>query len=372
MMDTGDIAFWFFMLPIVSVYTIFLAVVIYWLLQAQKRMFVGKLYDKSTERGVSVIIPFRNEVNNIQGLIDSIKLQNNGYLNIEFVFVDDHSEDHTGEYIKERIPAGYDISVIQSDGEGKKAALLTGIKNAKYEVILTVDADCRFEQDSISYMYDEFIRYNLNLLCGPVRLSGNSDFERSQAIESAVLVTISSVFLNHRMPATCNGANMMYDKNLFFELGAFDQKGEHASGDDDLLMQKFAHYNMKKVMYVLNSACMVTSKASPDLKGFLDQRLRWLSKRKAYIYPYNRFLHLLFLLKTLFLVLLPLELLLSFHQTIYLLSCLLLSDLLLFLTLKDKFELKYTPLFFVYQLYPILLLFKLRRTSIVWKGREIR
>ncbi|HEY1046003.1 MAG TPA: glycosyltransferase [Bacteroidia bacterium] len=360
------------MLPVVSVYTIFMAVVIHWLGKDQKRMFVGKHYDKTNGNGVSVIIPFRNEVNNIQGIIDSIELQNNTNLNIEFVFVDDHSEDHTSEYIKEKTPTGYDVSVILSDGEGKKAALLTGIKNAKYEIVLTIDADCTFERDSIYCMYDEFVRYDLNLLCGPIRLSGNSDFEKSQAIESAVLVAISSVFLNHRKPATCNGANLMYKKSLFFELGAFDHKGWHASGDDDLLMQKFAQYNMKKVMYVLNSECMVTTKACPDLKSFMDQRLRWLSKRKAYIYSYNRYLHLLFLLKTLFLVLLPLELFLSFHQTFYLLCCILLSDLLLFMKLRDKFKLKFTPLFFIYQFYPVLLLFKLGRTSIIWKGREIR
>lgn len=372
MMGIDGIAFWFFMLPIVLVYTITLAFVIFRLKHNQNRMFVGKLYCKTTGSGVSVIVPFRNEINNIQGIIDSIELQNNAYLNFEFVFVDDHSEDHTREYIKGKIPAGYDVSVILSEGNGKKAALLTGIKYAKYEVILTVDADCSLVHDSIYCMYDKFSRYRLNLLCGPIRLSGNSEFERSQAIESAVLVAISSVFLNHHMPATCNGANLMYKKSLFFELGAFDHKDLHDSGDDDLLMQKFAQYNMKKVMYVLNTACMVTTKACPDLKTFMNQRLRWLSKRNAYLYPYNLMLQCLFLLKTIFLVLLPIELYLDFQHSLLLLVVVLVADFSLFLSLKKVFRLRLTPLFFIYQLYPILLIFKIRRKDVEWKGRKIR
>lgn len=360
-----------FLSSIVLVYILVIAFVIYKIKRPQQSIYKGKRHKKA-KYGVSVIVPFRNEINGIKELINSIRLQSIEYLNMEFIFVDDHSDDHTAEYIRQTIPRAFDFKVIESSGVGKKAALVSGISQSKYGVILTVDADCVFEPNGIYYMYDTFRKYQPNLLCGPIRISGNSVFERSQAIESAALVAISSAFLNSQKPATCNGANLMYKKSLFFELGAFDHKGQHASGDDDLLMHKFAQYDIRKVRYTMDSVCMVTTAACPDLKSFVNQRLRWLSKRKAYLFPYNLMLQWLFLFKTVFLVLLPLELYLDFQHNLLFVIGVMLVDLAMFLSLKRAFKLRFTPFFFVYQLYPILLLFKIRRNEVEWKGRKIR
>ncbi|MEZ4922280.1 MAG: glycosyltransferase [Crocinitomicaceae bacterium] len=74
------------------------------------------------ERGifdVSVIIPFRDEALRIEALLDSInKLEIPSSLEVEFVFVDDHSSDQTAQIIKNKLKTTFRI--VQSNLKGKR------------------------------------------------------------------------------------------------------------------------------------------------------------------------------------------------------------------------------------------------------------
>ena len=45
--------------------------------------------------GVSIVIPFRNEANNLPDLLKSLEAQNYPKDQLEFILVDDHSEEMT-------------------------------------------------------------------------------------------------------------------------------------------------------------------------------------------------------------------------------------------------------------------------------------
>jgi glycosyltransferase involved in cell wall biosynthesis len=89
----------------------------------------------------SVIIPFRNEDKNLLKLINSFKQLDMSALNVEFIFVNDHSTDQFQEickHVKFKF-VSYDLPHGQT---GKKAALTYGIEKANGEIIVTTDADC--------------------------------------------------------------------------------------------------------------------------------------------------------------------------------------------------------------------------------------
>jgi cellulose synthase/poly-beta-1,6-N-acetylglucosamine synthase-like glycosyltransferase len=148
-------------------------------------------------------------------------------------------------------------------------------------------------------MTDEYFGKNLNLLCGPIALSSNTLFQDFQQSESAAIVGISMVSLNQKMPSTCNGANLMFNREIFYKVGAYQGIDGVASGDDDLLMHKFCKFDMNKVAYSQNRDAMVYAQACTNINEFIHQRARWLSKRKLYLYNYNSNIHLFLALKLL-------------------------------------------------------------------------
>lgn len=115
--------------------------------------FIFYLYFKGNERvkpaprffpKVSIIVPAYNEAMNIERLIESIQYQDYPFECYEIIIVDDGSEDGTGE-----IAEKYDVKVIKHEKTlGKAKSLEDGIKIAKGDVIITMDADSYFADGS--------------------------------------------------------------------------------------------------------------------------------------------------------------------------------------------------------------------------------
>lgn len=93
---------------------------------------------------LSIIIPCYNEENRIRDLLKmleefSVKWENN----YELIFVDDGSEKPINEIINAWFEdKNVDFSILRlKENQGKGAALKEGVEKAKYDFILTVDAD---------------------------------------------------------------------------------------------------------------------------------------------------------------------------------------------------------------------------------------
>lgn len=322
---------------------------------------------------VTIIIPCRNEESQIRVVLESVLRQDYPLEKIEVIVVDDHSEDRTveviGEY-KRLLP----LKVIASDGKGKKEALKAGIAAASNDLIVTTDADSFAGSSWVSKMVSVYTSQNLEMLCGLIQLEGVGLFGELQQAESAAVVGISAVMLNRGKPATCNGANLMFNKSVFNMLGGYEGHDQIASGDDDLLMHRFADRDMTKVRYNMDPGAKVFSLTSATIPEFMHQRKRWISKSKAYLYGYNRNIQVVVVLQ-----------LLGFYAMCYLLFTPLLpiaNWFIIFKYLVDliygtrlrkliNFKRQYILLMPVYQLYliPLLLTGWLVKTK--WKGRTI-
>ena len=91
---------------------------------------------------LSVIIPVYNEVNNISEIIKRVQVTK---LATEIIVVDDGSEDGT-RAILQKLDGKKKIRVIlHAKNQGKGAAVVTGLKAAKGEILLIQDADLEYD-----------------------------------------------------------------------------------------------------------------------------------------------------------------------------------------------------------------------------------
>ena len=195
---------------------------------------------------LSIVIPFKNEEKNIPALFASIIELNYSRELFEIIFVDDNSDDDTVNLIhscfsKEQ-SKGIDFLVINSVSTSKspkKDAITTAINKAKYEWIITTDADCilpKYWLDS----FDEFIQLNdVVSIAAPVAyLETNSFLSRFQVLDFLSLQAATIGAFGIKKPFLCNGANFAYKKDIFNQLNGFVGNTDIASGDDIFLLEK--------------------------------------------------------------------------------------------------------------------------------------
>ena len=103
---------------------------------------------------ITVLIPVRNEAENITALIDSLANQSH-IEELEIIFIDDSSEDGTGKLLNEAKSAGAPITIVNAptlpnNWLGKPWALQQGFLAARGEIIVTLDADVRLLPNAIA------------------------------------------------------------------------------------------------------------------------------------------------------------------------------------------------------------------------------
>lgn len=328
--------------------------------------------------GVSVLIPFRNEALNLENCLNSFVLQNNVSFPYELILIDDGSDDQSAAVI-EKFISRLPLQMISSNGVGKKAALQTGIETAQYNIVYTIDADCVLGPNTLHYMSNKFVSENLNMLCGLVNLTpAKGIFQNLQTAESAALVGISAIMLNAGKPATCNGANLMFRKDVFLQLKGYENYKHLSSGDDDFLMHAFFNFNSQACRYAMHKNAVVSTKPENSLNTFFSQRARWASKRKHYIFQYNTFLFVLMGLKFLAFWSMLFFMVISFfywgdNTPLLFLLLLYISELTFAKRLQKALQLNYLFVFILplYQFYLPLVLIYSKFFKISWKGRRI-
>jgi glycosyltransferase involved in cell wall biosynthesis len=100
---------------------------------------------------LSVVIPIRNEEENIQILYSKLKeVLNKTGKSYEVIFIDDGSTDNSFEVLQELKKKNKTLKVIQfGEGYGKSYALSAGFSLAKGKYIITIDGDLQDDPEEI-------------------------------------------------------------------------------------------------------------------------------------------------------------------------------------------------------------------------------
>lgn len=235
---------------------------------------------------VSILIAARNEEENIGRTIECILQQDYPQDLLELIVVDDHSTDRTAEIV--RSYAGQGVKLLQLTvgdklNSYKKYAITKAIDAASGEIIVTTDADCRMGPKWVKTVMQYFEEHDSYLVSSPVIYSEErSFFEELQTLEFLYLIGLGAAGIGNGNPTTCNGANLAYRRDVFFEMGGFKGIDNLASGDDELFLHKVAEKYAHKIGFCKSRDAVVFTDAKPDLASFISQRKRWASKSTKY------------------------------------------------------------------------------------------
>ncbi|MEU4193232.1 glycosyltransferase [Kribbella sp. NPDC026611] len=118
---------------------------------ARKARLRGSSWGPPVTEPVSVIVPAYNESAGIEAAIRSLVASDHP---LEVIVVDDGSTDGTADLVEAlRIPG---VRVIRQANAGKPVALNTGLRAARFELIVMVDGDTVFEPDAVRMLVQPF------------------------------------------------------------------------------------------------------------------------------------------------------------------------------------------------------------------------
>ena len=238
---------------------------------------------------ISVIIPARNESKNLPSLLESLSKQTYPVHLFEVLIIDDHSTDHTASIIKNYAAPNIKAISLQQYIDSneinsyKKRAIEIGIQQSGGTLILTTDADCYLPENWLQTIAVFYEQYRPAFIAAPVAINCRMRFiEIFQALDFMTLQGITGASVHKKIHSMCNGANMAYEKNAFYEVDGFKGIDNIATGDDMLLMHKIYKRYPERLMFLKSRDVIVQTAPVKTITAFFNQRIRWASKADKY------------------------------------------------------------------------------------------
>jgi cellulose synthase/poly-beta-1,6-N-acetylglucosamine synthase-like glycosyltransferase len=240
----------------------------------------------------TIIVPFRNEAENLPILLNSFSKLNYPRELFEVILVDDAS-DFRLQIADCRLQITT-IDNIRVSNSPKKDAITTAMQIVKTDWVITTDADCVVPENWLLAL-DNFIQLHpVSMIAGAVTYDcQNSFLHHFQQLDLASLQGATIGSFGIKKGFMCNGANFAYTKSFFQKLNGFDGNTTIASGDDVFLLQKALAQYPKKVAYLKSENTIVTTKPVDDWTSLFYQRVRWASKTTSYQSTFGKRLGLL-------------------------------------------------------------------------------
>lgn len=228
-----------------------------------------KIPEKTTwEPTISIVLPAYNEGLYIRDSINSLLELDYPKEKLEILVVDDGSTDDTLKIVKEFEEKA--IHVFTKKNGGKGAALNFGIKNAKGELIVTMDADSYVEKSTLKELLPLFSDPLVMAVTPAVKIrESKSAIKELQRVEY-LLILFSRKLLSFidSVPVT-PGPFSIFRKSVFEEIGLFD---EHNLVEDQEIALRIQSKNFK----IKSSLTAEVYTEPPSKLGeLIKQRVRW-------------------------------------------------------------------------------------------------
>lgn len=334
----------------------------------------------------TVVIPFRNEGNNLPKLLASIGSLKYSKELVEILFIDDDSTDSSVKILDIFAKENTQIDLILLKNERisnspKKDAIAAALKIANNEWIITTDADCILPENWLKTI-DNFIQQNeCNMIVAPVTYSTNKSFlHQFQLLDflSLQASTVSGFGLQN--PFLCNGANLAYKKEIFEKVNGFENNNAIASGDDVFLLEKFLQFDSSKVTYLKSHEVIVKTFPVNTFSELVHQRVRWASKTANYNLFFGKLIGVLIVVGNSIIALSPLLVLYEVISTSTAISFFLMKlffDYVLLQRMSRFFKQKisvtnYVSSSLLYPYFTLLIVLKSLFSNYNWKGRTFK
>ena len=265
------------------------------------RLYFPKKYPPEdsidTDGRLAIVVACKNEEDNLPLLFSSIERQHS--MPKEIIFVDDNSTDNTFAILLDFAKKLPNVIVLQSPGNGKKAALIEGVKHCTAKYVLFTDADCILPDEYCLNAKIFLTTHSVDMLLGGVKLHYlSSDFEGDFSVKTDIsdfalnpfkafeildLGSLQAVSAGSAMmgcPIMCNGANMIVRRDIYLE-HISGIRTDIPSGDDMFMLHNIKASN-GKIFYLFRPELIISTRGNDNPLSFFTQRKRWIGKLPAY------------------------------------------------------------------------------------------
>ena len=225
----------------------------------------------------TVIIPFRNEEKRILPLIESInqaaiQFKDSDLMShFQFIFIDDHSTDKSCNVILNQLDISFDLIRLRQT-KGKKFAIKRGVEKAKFNRLLTLDADITFSTNYLD-LISKTPCESLTIL--GVNMDTKTFINRLYAVEFWFLQRLTFGIQG----VLCNGANLLFTKKAFEASLKIRTDFNQLSGDDIYLLKAIKQLNLP-ILNISAKQLMVNTNPPDNFSQLIQQRKRWVTKMK--------------------------------------------------------------------------------------------
>lgn len=230
---------------------------------------------------VTIIIPAKDEEENIENCIRSIAENNYPGNLFEIIAIDDRSKDSTFSIMKnlQKIIPNLKIKKIEFERKhknlkGKAGAIQYAIKDAQGEIILMTDADCVVGKNWISTMVKPYQDDQVGLVTSITNVRGKRIFDKIQSIEWIYLTTMGAGGVGLNKPLSCFGNNLSVRKSDFLAIGGYEKI--NFSVTEDLALLHSIHKFGKKIRYLINPNTLIDTTPNKTFSDYLKQHHRWV------------------------------------------------------------------------------------------------
>ncbi len=170
-------------------------------------------------QNTTVLVPCYNEEEHISKCLESI-LKSDFRKKLQIIVIDDGSIDNTKKIISK-----YPVTLLKQEHKGKVDALNLGLQYAKYDYIVTLDADTILEKNSLKKLVEPLINKHVGSTTGMCRVANTQSILGNYAqIEYQFINSVRESFTNLTNTSIWFfGFFAAYKKSVLKQIGGFSK-----------------------------------------------------------------------------------------------------------------------------------------------------
>ena len=234
---------------------------------------------------VSIVIPARNEEEQIPTLLKSLLDVDYPTELLQIVIANDQSTDRTREVAlsyAERFDYRFEICEVRDEPDVnlrlKTRALCQGLDRAAGEIILMTDADCVIPPNWVRSMASYFTPH-VGMVCGTIIPGDSAEaggwVRRFETLDWLFLLGSSSGLAGRGHPKGLIGNNFSVRRSTYHRLGTY-RSIERTDPYDDLALMKAVLGAGDRVVFPADSGLRIFTKPVESLYEIARQRRRWM------------------------------------------------------------------------------------------------